>query len=373
MGQVEKRKFKHSGPAFVLAAAGVEWSRFFSKHNNRHSGPWHDRRSPARSRSDGGEMHMLLRATLFALALLLVPTGLQAQNTDDFVFIHHSCGSNWLGEGGLTTALDAKTYIDEVNDITYGTDMPSDTGRPDSLGSVPGDNTNMNHWVPWFNDYLAHVKTYGCSTGVNRIIMFKSCYPLSNITEDGSDPAGDPFSGTQSLANYRAVFRHPSGSGNTYSNGGYTYRPLEDIFAQNPDFLFVVVTAPSNVPSETCNDWADRARVFGNWLKNDWLGSYNAAHPTLKNVVVFDWFDFLTYANSYTGTEVFNPSGSEPYGTYRVRNMTKSGYRSSSSDSHPNTAANTATTQVFALDTGNFIDTAFANFDAAEVGDWQLY
>lgn len=310
-------------------------------------------------------------AALFTFALLLASPELKAQNTNDLIFIHHSCGSNWLSSG-LLTALDAKTYIDEVNDITYGTAVAVDSGRPDSLGAVPGDQTNMNHWICWFNDYLTHVKSHGCATGFNRIIMFKSCYPLSNVTSDGTEP-GDPFSGNQSLANYKAVFRHPSGSGNTYSNGGYVYRPLEDVFAANPDVLFIAVTAPSNVPSQTCNNWADRARVFGNWLKNDWLSSYNTAHPTLKNVVVFDWFDFLTYPNDHTGTEVFDPSGTEPNGTYCVRNMTKSEYRASSSDSHPNTTANVATTQVFATNTVNFIDTAYATFSTSSVGEWELY
>jgi hypothetical protein len=314
---------------------------------------------------------MWRHAVTLTLALLLVPSVASAQNTDDFVFIHHSCGANWLGSG-LTTALDAKPYVDEVNDITYGTDVAPDTGRPDSLASVPGDQTDMVHWIRWFNDYLAHVKTYGCANGYNRIIMFKSCYPLSNIYEDGTEP-GDPFSGNQSLANYKAVFRHPSGAGNTYLDGGYTYRPLEDVFALNPDVLFIAVTAPSNVPSATCNDWADRARVYGNWLKNDWLASYNAAHPTLKNVVVFDWFDVLTYPNDHTGTEVFDPANSQPNGTYCVRNMTRSEYRSSSSDSHPNNTANVATTQLFATNPVNVIDTAHANFTSSSVGDWQLY
>ena len=313
---------------------------------------------------------MWRHAVVFAY-LLLIPACLQAQNTDDLVFIHHSCGANWLSSG-LTTVLDSKSYIDEVNDITYGTDVTPDTGRPDSLGSVPGDHTDMQHWVPWFNDYLDHVKSHGCSDGYNTIIMFKSCYPLSNITSDGTEP-GDPFSSSLTLANYKAVFRHPSGAGNTYSYGGYTYQPLEDVFAGNPDVLFIAVTAPANVPSQTCNDWADRARTYNNWLKTDWLDSYNAAHPGLNNVVVFDWFDILTYPNDYTGTEVFDPVGSEPTGTYCVRNMTRSEYRSSSSDSHPNNTANVATTQVFASDPGNFIDAAYATWSSSSVSEWGLY
>ena len=67
-----------------------------------------------------------------------------AQTPDDLVFVHHYCGANWLSNS-LNTALLAKDYIDERNDIYYGTTMSPDPGRPISLGGAPGDNTNMNH------------------------------------------------------------------------------------------------------------------------------------------------------------------------------------------------------------------------------------
>jgi len=95
----------------------------------------------------------------------------------------------------------------------------------------------------WFNDYLRHVKAYGCATGTNRIILFKSCFPNSDIGSDGTEP-GNPFSATQSLVNYKAVYRHPSGAGSMYTSNSYSYNPLEDIFAENPDILFIPVTAP---------------------------------------------------------------------------------------------------------------------------------
>lgn len=308
----------------------------------------------------------LLLAVLFPCA----PAGSMAQTTtDDLMFIHHSSGGNWLDDG-LRAALEAKSYIDEVNEITYGTDFDPDSGRPDSLGTVPGDSTNMNHWVYWFNDYLGRVKTYGCDTGMNKIIMFKSCFPISRIEEDGTEP-GSPFDAYQTLANYRSVYRHPSGTGNTYTDSGYTYRPLEDVFAQNSDILFIVVTAPPNIPAETCSDWADRARVFNNWLKNTWLPAYNAAHPALHNVAVFDWFDVLAYAQSYSGTETYTPYNGDPEGVYPVRNMTKSEYRTG--DSHPNTTANQASTIEFATKSGNFIDTARSAWSPAAVHDWTRY
>jgi uncharacterized repeat protein (TIGR01451 family) len=297
-----------------------------------------------------------LMLTLTLLAVLIgvgsSVTLLSAQSTeDDLVFIHHSCGAQWLSDS-LHAALLAKDYINERNDIYYDTDVASDAGRPDSLAPTPGDCTNMNHWILWFNDYLDHVKSHQAATGFNRIIMFKSCYPISNITSDGVEP-GDPFSSAQTLANYKAVYRHPDGPGNTFTHGGYTYKPLEDIFAENPDTLFIPVTAPPRhyAPSDaTTDDEAHRAREFNNWLKNEWLASYNAANPGLNNVAVFDWFDVLAYPDDH----VDHP------------NRLKAGYGGESGNSHPNSAARSYSTQVFATNPDNFIDNAWNAFTSAD-------
>lgn len=271
--------------------------------------------------------------------------------TDDLIFIHHSCGQNWL-DNSLRNALLAKDYVDECNDIYYGTDLSPDSGRPDSLAPTPGDNTDMNHWILWFNDYLDGIKTQGCSDGINKIVMFKSCFPNSNIVSDGTEP-GDPFSSDKTIANYKAVYRHPDGPGHTYTYNGYTYKSLEDIFAENPDTLFIPVTAPPRhyAPTDATNDAeAHRARLFNNWLKNEWLTSYNLNHPGLNNVAVFDWFDVLAYADDYP---------SHP-------NRLKAEYGGESGDSHPNSAANSYSTQLFATNPDNFIDSAWNIFNGGD-------
>jgi len=264
--------------------------------------------------------------------------------TDDLIFIHHSCGSNWLSNS-LHQALIDKDYIDERNDITYGIDVNPNNGRSDSLGQTPGDNTNMNHWIRWFNDYLESIKVLGAATGVNKIIMYKSCYPISNITADGSEP-GDPFSSSQTITNYKAVYRHPNGSGNTYSNGGYTYKPLEDIFAENTDTLFIVITAPPRNYVGSSDSEAHRARIFNNWLKTEWLTNYNTTHPDYNNVAVFDWFDILAYPDDH----LLHP------------NRLKEEYGGSTGDSHPNSTANSYSTQVFTTNEPNFLDNSWNSF-----------
>ena len=177
----------------------------------------------------------------------------RSDTSDDLVFIHHSVGYDWLSNG-LDAALVAKSYIDERNDIFYGTDLLPDSGRPDSLAPTPGDLTDMNHWILWFNDYLGGVKTHCFSNGVNRIIMFKSCFPNSNITGDGVEP-GDPCSTNKTLANYKAVYRHPDGPGYTYNYGGYIYKPLEDVFAARSRYTVHPGHCPSPpLCSNRCDD-----------------------------------------------------------------------------------------------------------------------
>ncbi len=284
-------------------------------------------------------MTSLLRITG---ALLLAASAARAQTTD-LVFIHHSCGANWLGDG-LDAALLAKPYIDERNDITYGTDMEPDTGRPDSLGATPGDATDMNHWILWFNDYLRHVIEFVGVSGSNQVIMFKSCYPNSDVYDEGSEP-GDPFVGDRTIVNHKAVFRHPDGPGGCYTNDGYVYQPLEDVFAAHPDVLFIPVTAPPMRTNETSRGNAYRARVFNDWLKDDWMTNYNARHPGLNNVAVFDWFNILAY----------------PTNTATWSNRLRAAYQTG--DSHPNATANRTSTWFFATGRSNFIDRAWYNFN----------
>ncbi len=294
--------------------------------------------------------------TLMALLLFLSINSRAQEMTpdDDIVFIHHSCGENFLQQG-LRTTLQGKSFIDEVNDIYYGDFLSPDSGRPESLGSVPGDNTNMNHWILWFNDYLEGIESFDCADGRNAIIMFKSCYPISNISSEGREP-GDPFSSSQTTANYKSVFRKYDDPAGTYSRNGYDYKPLEQIFAEHPEILFIAVTAPPRNygPSDETNDAeAQRARDYNNWLKNEWLAGYLEANPGLDNAAVFDWFDVLAYPSD------------DPDHPNRLR----AEYGGEDGDSHPNRTANQDSAAVFS----DFIDENYGVWIATDVGEWALY
>jgi len=271
-----------------------------------------------------------------------VATFIPVSEDDDLVFIHHSCGENWLNNS-LNNALLAKDYIDERNDITYGTSIKEDVGRINSLGLTPGDYTDMHVWIRWFNDYLGRILSHDSEDGENRIVMFKSCYPNNAVTGVGSED--NPFSAEKTLRNYQAIFAYPDGV-NSYERCGTEYKALEQVFAENPNTLFIFVTAPPQCWAEAVEFQAANARTFYNWLKNNWLNTYNAENPGLDNVAIFDWFDFLAYPDDH----VAHP------------NMLKQEYGGASGDSHPNTLANSQSTQLFASGPGNKLDEYWNEF-----------
>jgi IPT/TIG domain len=201
--------------------------------------------------------------------------------TPKLVFIHHSCGENWLadGNGNLGITLRDNNYF--VSDTNYG-------WGPDGIGN----NTDIGNWWDWFRGPQSSTYTgalyseYGqnCSYsrravdpgGENEIVMFKSCYPNSALSGSLSDPVpsidSNPLkggSGPLTVANCRGI-----------------YMDILNYFRTRPDKLFIVVTAP---PMRSLPDGGAPDRAFNNWLVNDWLAGY-----PYSNVFVFDFYNVLT-------------------------------------------------------------------------------
>ena len=201
------------------------------------------------------------------------------EETEKLIFIHHSCGENWLtdGHGNLGMNLDQNNYF--VSDTNYG-------WGPDSIG----DATDIINWPLWFRGpdserYLAalfsesgqnssYTRTLPDPGGENQIVMFKSCFPNSNLEGNPDDP---PMN---------------MGWDTTVSNAKYIYNDLLNYFITRPDKLFIVITAPPVLDST----YAANARAFNTWLVQDWLAENN--YP-LNNVAVWDFYNILTGANNH--------------------------------------------------------------------------
>ncbi len=187
------------------------------------------------------------------------------------IFIHHSCGENWLADanGGLGKALGRNNYF--VSDTNYG-------WGPGGLG----DRTDITDWPEWFTGdrrdgnlralyresgrHCDYTRTLDDPGGENRVVLFKSCFPNSNLRGRPDDAPA-------------------RGEGLTVANAKAIYHELLGYFATRPDKLFVVITAPPvQDPAHAAN-----ARAFNNWLVKDWLADYRG-----KNVAVFDFYNVLT-------------------------------------------------------------------------------
>jgi hypothetical protein len=200
------------------------------------------------------------------------------------VLIHHSCGENWLADdhGGLGLALRDNGYF--VSDTNYGWG-PVCEDCEDCWGAI-GDCTDILHWDNWFGvdgeeaPWRALVHEFGQASAYSRmndphpdcendIVLFKSCYPNSNLAGSPDEPPA-------------------AGHGLTVGHAKSIYLSLLDTFALHTDKLFIAITAP---PVTRADSWEDpaNARAFNDWLVHEWLGDY-----PYENVAVFDFFNVLT-------------------------------------------------------------------------------
>ncbi len=273
-----------------------------------------------------------LAGAFVALAMLSAPfasaVGPARAQADDptppaepvkLIFIHHSCGENWLtdGYGNLGISLGENNYF--VSDTNYG-------WGPDSIG----DRTDILNWMEWFRSdsmptYMEalfnesgqnswYARNLADPGGENQIIMFKSCFPNSNLEGSPND-------------------RPTPGEDLTVGNAKYIYNSLLDYFITRPDKLFIVITAPPVQDRE----YAQNARAFNTWLVQDWLRENN--YP-LNNVAVFDFYNILT-----------DPDNHHRYYNGQIEYITDNGrdtlYYDSSGDDHPNEAGSQKATNEF--------------------------
>ncbi|MCP4024373.1 MAG: hypothetical protein GY729_21200 [Desulfobacteraceae bacterium] len=239
--------------------------------------------------------------------------------TMKLVFIHHSVGENWLsdGNGGLGRALGNNNYF--VSDTNYG-------WGPDGIG----DRTDIPNWPEWFtgsssqrflqalyrmnnqnSDYTRKSKNPG---GENQIIMFKSCFPNSNLEGNPND-LPRRHKDWLSVGNAKAV-----------------YNELLTYFKKRPDKLFIAITAPPVHERRL----SANARAFNLWLVNDWLKNYGGT-----NVAVFDFYNILTAKNNHHRIS----NGKVAHQINETRNTLH--YYPGGGDDHPTASGNKKATKEF--------------------------
>ena len=184
---------------------------------------------------------LVVISTVIAAGAVLISSPVQAaphqqggvskppDRTVKLIFIHHSTGENWLtdGYGNLGLGLAENNYY--VSDTNYG-------WGPNGIG----DRTDIPDWEEWFRSgdtatymdalfnegdrHAEYTRTGPDPGGENEIIMFKSCFPNSDLEGDPDDsPTTDGWL--------------------SVGHAKYVYNEILDYFRQHPEKLFVVVTA----------------------------------------------------------------------------------------------------------------------------------
>ncbi len=261
------------------------------------------------------------------------------QSAVKLIFIHHSTGGNWLADpnedqpyGGLGRELMANNYYVSATNYGWG---------PYSIG----DSTDIPNWPDWFtgansSTILAAVYSENNQNiggfgswprlsadpgGENEVIMFKSCFPNSDLYGNPDDEAATETNEQYTVSNAKAVY-----------NNLLTY------FASHRDKLFVVITAPPQTENEYSGgdqppaERAANTRTFNNWLCNDWLDNY-----AYSNVAVFDYFNILTAADNHHRWL----NDAESHEIHTLNNF--AAYSVDEWDSHPSTTGHQKATEEF--------------------------
>jgi hypothetical protein len=165
-------------------------------------------------------------------------------------YLHHSTGGN-VWSGGVPEFFD--TY-----NTDHGTDYQiGEHNYPDTGGGYPWANYPHDYWNLWVN----HTGTSQDRGELNLdqlaaqydVIMFKHCFPVSNIQSDSDCGTASVSSECKSVANYQAQ-----------------YEALKVRMHGFPNKKFVVWTGAALIQGATTQEEAGRARDFFNWVKTTW-------------------------------------------------------------------------------------------------------
>ncbi len=194
-------------------------------------------------------------------------------NSANIIFLHHSTGNN-VWQGGV-----AKWFADfnAGNGTSYEiTERTFPSGDPYAWKNYPFDYWNI--WVknagpePYMEEPTLEILTKDYN-----VIVFKHCYPVSNILEDTGNP--DIASEEKRAENYKLQ-----------------YAALKEKLHQYPDVKFIVWTGAAQVEKKTNPENGARAREFFTWVKNDW-------DQPGDNIYIWDLFELETEGGLYLKNE----------------------------------------------------------------------
>lgn len=242
-------------------------------------------------------MKLRVKISFLLISFLLISCNSKHTEMARIIFLHHSTGQAiWYGKTNryirrLTNRSDVKTFFNNYNRKNktnyYITERSFPNATPYGWTNFPYDYYNI--WVknageePYMNEPTLEilVKEYD-------IIIFKHCYPVSNIFEDTGVP--DIDSDVKRVENYKLQ-----------------YDALKNKMHEFHNNKFIVWTPAVKVKSRLTPEEGQRTNDFYYWITNEW-------DEKGDNIFVWDFYKYETEGGLYLLDD----------------------YASGSDDSHPN-------------------------------------
>ena len=232
--------------------------------------------------------------------LMIVLIGCQSENdgkSAKIVFLHHSTGfAIWRGKTNryvykVTKKGDVKKYVSKYSRKHQVNYQISNKAYPQREPYGP-ENFPFDYYNIWVNNagnspYMNQA-TLEMLTDSYDVIVFKHCYPVSDILEDTGTL--DIESDEKRIENYKLQ-----------------YNALKEKMHEFPENKFILWTPAVRVKNETSEDKAVRTKKFYDWMINDWDEGGD-------NIYLWDFYKYETEGGLYLREE----------------------YASSLEDSHPN-------------------------------------
>lgn len=221
------------------------------------------------------------------------------ENSYKIIFLHHSTGSNvWKGKPqgfDKVTNIFNKVYAvpewfnnyNAQNKTNYFiTEQNFPKGEPYAWENYPYDYYNI--WVKNAgNEPYMEEPTLEILTAQYDLIIFKHCFPVGHIEEDTGNP--DIESKEKRIENYKLQ-----------------YAALKEKLLQFPHKIFLVWTGAANVEAKTTPEYAQRTKVFFDWVKTEW-------DTEGDNIFLWDFYELETEGGIYlTEENARNSENSHP-------------------------------------------------------------
>jgi hypothetical protein len=213
-------------------------------------------------------------------------TPITAEGTD-IIFLHHSTGENIWNEGVSQWFVQYNSQTGTRYQIVEQ-EFPKDS--PYGWNNYPYDYWNI--WVnhagssPFLNE-----PTLEILTSQYHVIIFKHCFPVSEIEADTGNP--DMTSEDKRIENYTLQ-----------------YETLKTKMHEFSDTIFLVWTGAALVQRSTDKASATRARSFFEWVKDEW-------DERGDNIYIWDFYELETEGGLYMKDEYAeDPYDSHPNWTF---------------------------------------------------------